>query len=109
MAVTINDPRGSGPFDLSATGVRGDNATEALADLLMGPGSFIVFPTLVGVVIRAGIDVRWMAQPPIAVDRKESPGHWGVRVSQEEGVEVRLFSADDVSELLTRLRAEYPT
>ncbi|MEU8851956.1 hypothetical protein AB0C70_38325 [Streptomyces sp. NPDC048564] len=109
MAVTINDP-GSGQCDLSATSVRGDNATDALADLLMGPGAaggFIVHPTLVGVVIRAGIDIRWMAQPPIAVERK-SPGNWDVTVGKDEGEEVTLFSADDARQLLTRLRTEYP-
>ncbi|WP_370271244.1 hypothetical protein [Streptomyces sp. V4I8] len=110
MAATINAPRGSGSCDLSVTGVRGDNATEALADLLMGPGGgggFIVHQTLVGVVIRTGIDIRWMTQPPIAVERN-SPRNWGITVDQEEGVEVTLFSADDVRELHTRLRTEYP-
>ena len=108
MAVMIADA-GGGQVSLVAEGVRGDDATEALADLLMGPGSgAVVVPQsgLIGVVVRRGIDVMWMAQPPIQVARGEAEGEWNIAVDAA-GVEVTAFSAADTRGLYTRLQAEY--
>lgn len=108
MAVMITDARGR-EVSLVAQGVRGDDPTEALADLLMGPGGgAIVAPQsgLIGVVVRRGIDVMWMAAPPIAVTRDEAKGEWNISVDAN-GVEVTAFSADDTRGLFTRLQAAY--
>lgn len=66
MAVTLVH-NGGGNIATSATSLRGNDATEALADFLMGdPGGRAAasMPGLVAVVVRRGIDVMWMAQPP---------------------------------------------
>jgi hypothetical protein len=70
MAVLVTDV-GNGQVSFASESVRGDDAKEALADLLMGPGgasgAAVLLPGLVAVVVRRGIDVMWMAQPPIQV------------------------------------------
>ncbi|MFC9916404.1 hypothetical protein [Streptomyces sp. NPDC127197] len=62
MAVMLTNA-GGGQAAVTTESVGGDNATEALADLLMGPGGAVLLPGLIGVVVRRGIDVMWMAQP----------------------------------------------
>lgn len=69
MATTLTNAGIAGVAAYSES-VRGDDATEALADLLMGPGgasSTVLLSHVIAVVVRRGIDVRWMAQPPIQV------------------------------------------
>lgn len=110
MAVMVTDA-GGGQVSLVAQGVRGDDATEALADLLMGPGgmaSVVPQSGLIGVVVRRGIDVMWMAQPPIQVAPGETAGEWNISVDAD-GAEVTAFSAADTHGLFTRLHAEYGT
>lgn len=108
MGVMLTGDRG-GQVSLVAEGVRGDDATEALADLLMGPGGIaatVSTPGLVGVVVRRGIDVLWMAQPPIHAAPGKTAGEWEISVDAG-GAEVTVFSADQVRDLLARIRAEY--
>ncbi|MGW0956051.1 hypothetical protein [Streptomyces sp. NPDC002545] len=54
MAVMLTDV-GGGQIGLNTESVRGDNATEALADLLMGPGGAgggaVLLPGLVAIVV----------------------------------------------------------
>jgi hypothetical protein len=110
MAVVITDA-GRKQVSLAAQAVRGDDATEALADLLMSPGGgAIASPRigLIGVVVRRGIDVLWMAQPPIEVSSGETKGEWNIAVDAD-GTQVTAFSAQDTLDLYTRLRAEYGT
>ncbi|WP_439681675.1 hypothetical protein [Embleya sp. MST-111070] len=102
---------GGGEITMVSESVRGDNATEALADLLMGPGGaggMALTPGLVGVVVRRGIDVMWMAQPPIQVAAEDEKGEWQIAVDAQ-GVEVTLFSPADTHGLFTRLQAAYGT
>ncbi|MEW1693796.1 hypothetical protein ACIQOF_38730 [Streptomyces sp. NPDC091265] len=99
---------GGGEVALNTESVRGDNATEALADLLMGPrgaGGALLLPGLVGVVVRRGIDIMWMAQPPIEVSQTPK-GERTIAVDGGEA-EVTAFSAPDVIELHARLHAAY--
>ncbi|MEW2498229.1 hypothetical protein AB0942_32535 [Streptomyces nodosus] len=108
MAVTLTSA-GGGQVSIVSTAVRGDNASEALADLLMGPGGVggaVLQPGLIGVVIRRGIDVMWMAQPPIQVVVGDEEGEFNIAVDSG-GAEVTAFSADDTRGLLARLQAEY--
>ena len=109
MAVMLT-AAGGGQVSLTAEAVRGDEATEALADLLMGPGAaaaaaVVAHPGLIGVLVRPGIDVMWMAQPPIEVSSGNAKGEWNIVVT--DGSEATMFSADDTRDLLARLRAEY--
>ncbi|WP_327722315.1 hypothetical protein OG381_48255 [Streptomyces sp. NBC_00490] len=105
MAVMLTHA-GGGQVGVTTESVRGDNATEALADLLMGPGG-VLLPGLVAVVVRRGIDVMWMAQPPIQITAA-GDGQWNIAVEGAKEGEVTAFSADDVHDLLTRLQAAYP-
>lgn len=69
MATTLAD-MGDGKCTVVSGAVRGDNFTEALADYLMGPGGkagTVMDPGLIGVVVKRGIDVVWLAQPLIQV------------------------------------------
>ncbi|GAA0432140.1 hypothetical protein [Streptomyces luteireticuli] len=94
---------------VNAESVRGDNATEALADLLMGPGGAggaVLLPGLIGVVVRRGIDVMRMARPPIHMASKGA-GEWDIAVEGTDADEVTAFSAQEVGDLLTRLKAAY--
>lgn len=101
MAVLVTDDGGGKIISLVAQSVRGDDATEGLADLLMGPGSgAITAPQLglIGVVVRRGIDVLWMARPPIHVAPGDTAGEWDITVDAG-GAEVTMFSAADVHDL----------
>ncbi|MCL7429789.1 hypothetical protein [Streptomyces sp. YS415] len=110
MAVLVTDI-GSGQIGFTTESVRGDDASEALADLLMGPGGVggaaVLLPGLVAVVVRRGIDVMWMAQPPIQV----SPtGNGEVEITvagATEEEQVTVFSAADARTFLDQLRADY--
>lgn len=108
MAVTLTAAE-DGQCSLITESVRGDNATEALSDWLMGPGGAadgaVLHPGLIGVVVRRGIDVMWMAQPPIQVAPGDEEGEWNIAVNGDG--DVTAFSADDARDLLARLRAEY--
>ena len=109
IAVVLTDT-GGGQVNLSSQSGRGDDATEALADLLMGPGGVggvVPQPNLIGVVVRRGIDVMWLAQPPIQVASGKAKGEWNIAVDNPDGAEVTVFSADDTRALFTRLHAEY--
>ncbi|WP_124291272.1 hypothetical protein [Streptomyces sp. ADI91-18] len=108
MAVTLVR-NGGGNIATSATSLRGDDATEALADFLMGdPGGRAAasMPGLVAVVVRRGIDVMWMAQPPIQVSSSDS-GEWTLAVHGVDEADVTAFSSDQVQELLAQLQAQY--
>ncbi|MFJ9591024.1 hypothetical protein [Streptomyces acidicola] len=65
--------------------MRGDDAIEAVADLLMSPGSLLglvpSFPALIGVVVRRGIDSTWLAQPPVQAARDDR-GRWQIAVPE---------------------------
>ncbi|MGX1887508.1 hypothetical protein [Streptomyces sp. NPDC055287] len=109
IAVMVTDV-GGGQIGFSTESVRGDDATEALADMLMGPGGAgggaVLLPGLLAIVVRRGIDVMWMAQPPIRVS---SAGNGGLNISvagAEEG-EVTAFSVEDAHALLGRIQAQY--
>jgi hypothetical protein len=113
MAVTLTDV-GGGQIALNTVSVRGDDAMEALADMLMGPGgaggSGVLAPGLVAVVVKRGIDVMWMAQPPIQIARAEDgDGEWDIAVKDADPDEVAAFSAPQTLDLLTQLRAAYPS
>ncbi|WP_431998847.1 hypothetical protein [Streptomyces fungicidicus] len=109
MAVLVTDV-GNGQIGFTTESVRGDDANEAIADLLMRPGgaggAAVLLPGLVAVVVRRGIDVMWMAQPPIQV----SPGNGEVEIAVAGATEedqVTAFSAADARAFLDQLRAEY--
>ncbi|MFD8229458.1 ATP-binding protein [Streptomyces massasporeus] len=64
------------------------------ADLLMGPGGAggaVLLPSLIAVVVRRGIDVRWMAQPPIQV-AAAGDGEWSIAVEGADKEVVTAFS-----------------
>ncbi|WP_432588518.1 hypothetical protein ABVG11_26680 [Streptomyces sp. HD1123-B1] len=109
LAVTLID-QGGGHSGSITEGVRGDDAIEALADLLMTPGSPLgpgpTHPALIGVVVRRGIDTTWLAQPPIQVARDER-GRWQVAVGNATDEDVTVFSPTEISGLLSRLRSQY--
>lgn len=108
MAVMLMS-ESNGQVSLVSEAVRGDDATEALADLLMGPGGVggrPLLPGLIAVVVRRGIDVMWMAQPPIQVETGDKEGEWQIGIP-EDGGEVTVFSASQTRDLLARLQAEY--
>ncbi|WP_327330541.1 hypothetical protein OG265_37320 (plasmid) [Streptomyces sp. NBC_01208] len=109
MAVLVADG-GRGQISFNTQSVRGDDATEALADLLMGPGgangAAVLLPGLLAVVIRRGIDVMWMAQPPIEVSAA-ADGELNIAVAGAQPDEVTAFSAADAQSLLTRIHAQY--
>jgi hypothetical protein len=106
MAVTLT--KADDQVAVVSESVRGDDATEALADLLMGPGGAgtVLQPDLIGVVVRRGIDVMWMAQPPIQVSAGGEDGDWNITVDAG-GADVTAFSADDARELFNRLQDAY--
>jgi hypothetical protein len=107
MAVMLTTA--GGQVALTTESVRGDNATEALADLLMGPGAAggaVLLPSLIAVVVRRGIDVMWMAQPPIHV-AAAGDGEWNIAVEGADKDDVTAFTAKDTRDLLARLQAAY--
>ncbi|MFI5642576.1 hypothetical protein ACIA8H_34915 [Streptomyces goshikiensis] len=100
---------GDGQVFVQSESVRGENATEALADLLMGLGAspgWLRLPDLVGVVIKSGLDVMWMAQPPIRISLSAG-GDWDIAIDGVGASEVTAFSPDDARDLLFRLQVEY--
>ncbi|TQE28245.1 hypothetical protein [Streptomyces ipomoeae] len=107
LAVTLMD-QGDGQFRFSAEGVRGDDAIEALADLLMTPGSLLglvpSLPTLIGVVVRRGIDSTWLAKPPVQVARDDRD-RWQIAVA--DATDVTVFSPTEISGLVSRLQSQY--
>lgn len=107
LAVTLMD-QGDGQFRFSAEGVRGDDAIEALADLLMTPGSLLglvpSLPTLIGVVVRRGIDSTWLAKPPVQVARDDRD-RWQIAVA--DATDVTVFSPAEISGLVSRLQSQY--
>ncbi|MFD5848146.1 hypothetical protein [Streptomyces chartreusis] len=107
LAVTLMD-QGGGQFRFSTEGVRGDDAIEALADLLMTPGSLLglvpSLPALIGVLVRRGIDSTWLAEPPVQVSRDDR-GRWQIAVA--DATEVTVFSPTEISGLVSRLQAQY--
>lgn len=76
------------------------------ADLLMGPGGAVLLPSLIAVVVRRGIDVMWMAQPPIQV-AIAGDGEWNIAVEGADKEDVTAFSGKDTRDLLARLQAAY--
>ena len=105
MAVTLTNV-GDGQIAAPTESVRGVDAIEALADLLMRPGGTAKMSGLVGVVVRRGIDVMWMAQPPIRV-AAAGEGQWEISVDHTDPADVTAFSAADAHDLLTRPQASY--
>ncbi|MCX4468519.1 hypothetical protein OHB37_31265 (plasmid) [Streptomyces albidoflavus] len=108
MAVVMSGSGDDG-VHFNTTSVRGDDAVEGLADLLMGPGgaqgAVVMHPGLIGVVVKKGIDVMWMARPPIHVEKGD--GQWQISIEGAEEGEVHAFSAADVEQLLAQLKQEY--
>ncbi|MFF9569938.1 hypothetical protein [Streptomyces sp. NPDC014685] len=103
LAVTLMD-QGEGQFRFIAEGVRGDDAIEALADLLMTPGSLplgLSPPALIGVVVRRGIDRTWLVDPPLQVGR-DKRGRWQVAVA-----DATVFFPSEIGGFASRLRAQY--
>ncbi|MER7043077.1 hypothetical protein [Streptomyces microflavus] len=109
MAVLVADA-GDGQISFNTQSVRGDNAAEALADLLMGPGGAgggaVLLPGLLAVVVRRGIDVMWMARPPIEVSPADGGG-FNIAVAGAEEGEVTAFSVEEVQALYDRIKSEY--
>lgn len=108
MATTLADT-GDGECSVVSEPVRGDTYIEALADYLMGPGGkagAVMYPGLIGVVVKRGIDVMWLAQPPVNVARSPEDGTWQVSVAEDQS-DVVGFSADEVRGFLARLRDQY--
>jgi hypothetical protein len=110
MAVTLTDA--GDQISMAASAVRGDTATEALADLLMGPGSAastaaVLQPDLIGVMVRDGVDELWLTQPPIRVEARDTAGVWVVTVDAPPTEEAVWFSASDARRLLAQLQDRY--
>lgn len=108
MATTLTDA-GNGRITVHSEAVRGDDATEALADLLMGPGGTggtVLRADVIGVVIRRGIDLEWMFQPPVRAVTA-SPGQWKITADAGPDAEVTTFSASDIRSFAARLHVAY--
>ncbi|MFD3874279.1 hypothetical protein [Streptomyces sp. NPDC058623] len=109
LAVTLTDS-GDGQYGHVAEGVRGDDPIEALADLLMTPGSLLglmpSYPGLIGVVVKRGIDSTWLAKPPVQVGRDER-GRWQVGIAQTDLPGVTVFTPTEISGLVSRLQSQY--
>ncbi|MFJ9683627.1 hypothetical protein ACIRP2_37200 [Streptomyces sp. NPDC101194] len=71
-------------------------------------GGAVLLPGLLAVVVRRGIDVMWMAQPPIQVSPAGN-GELNIAVAGADDDEVTAFSADDTRTLLGRIQAQYGT
>ena len=50
-----------------------------------GAGGAVLQPGLIGVVVRRGIDVMWMAQSPIQVEAVDGEGEWNIAVDSDGG------------------------
>ncbi|MFE3632323.1 hypothetical protein [Streptomyces goshikiensis] len=107
-ASTLTDS-GYGNIMIHSEAVRGDDAEEALADLLMGPsglGGTVLPASTVGVVVRQGVDLSWMLQPPIEVTQV-GPGQWTVALPAGKDEGVSVFSASDIRSYAARLHVAY--
>lgn len=100
--------QGGGQSGSITESVRGDDAIEALADLLMAPGSLLgrvpSHPALIGVVVRRGIDSTWLAEPPVQVARDDR-GRWQIAIA--DATDVTVFSPTEISGLVSRLQSQY--
>ena len=109
LAVKLTDT-GNGQFRFSSEGVRGDDAIEALADLLMTPGSPLglmpSYPALIGVVVRRGISSDWIAEPPVKVGRDDR-GRWQVAITEADLPDVTVFTPTEITGLVSRLQSQY--
>ncbi|MEV6886167.1 hypothetical protein [Streptomyces sp. NPDC051135] len=109
LAVTLTDA-GAGQFRFNSEGVRGDDAIEALADLLMTPGSLLglmpSYPALIGVVVRRGISTDWFAEPPVKVARDDR-GRWHIAIAETDLPDVTVFTPAEIAGLVSRLRSQY--
>ncbi|MEU0660697.1 hypothetical protein [Streptomyces lavendulocolor] len=109
VAVTLTDA-GDGRFRFRSEGVRGDDPIEALADLLMTPGSLLglmpSYPALLGIVVRRGIDSTWIGEPPIKVGRDER-GRWQIAISEADLPDVTVFTPTEITGLFSRLQSQY--
>lgn len=111
LTVILTDA-GEGQFGFTAEAVRGDDAIEALSDLLMGSHSLFLLLTAsapaapIGIVVRRGIDAAWLAQPPIQVAQDER-GRWHISVRRAKDEEITVFSPPEVTGIASRLRAQY--
>ncbi|WP_406277367.1 hypothetical protein [Embleya sp. NBC_00896] len=84
--------------------VRGDNATEALADLLMGPSGMSRMMSNRGfafVVVQRGFGTMYMSSP-----WKDDEGEWKLSVTAGDA-EVTIFSAADTRDMFGRLQVAY--
>ncbi|MFJ9638653.1 hypothetical protein [Streptomyces sp. NPDC101178] len=109
VTVTLTDA-GAGQFECISEAVRGDDAIEALADLVMSPRSPLGFisshPALIGVVVRRGIDVAWLAKPPVEVGRNDR-GKWQISIAEADLPGVSVFDVTEIAGLVSRLRSQY--
>ncbi|WP_331759269.1 hypothetical protein [Streptomyces anulatus] len=97
-----------GELAVHTESVRGDDATEAIADLLMGPdgeGGTVLRPHVVAVVVRRGIDVMWMFEPPIRLAVSEN-NQMQLSVAADQ-TEVTVFTAEEIREFAARLHLVY--
>jgi hypothetical protein len=101
---------GDGQFVSSSEAVRGDDPIEALADLLMTPGSLTglmpSYPALIGIMVRRGIDPVWIAEPPIQVGRDER-GRWQIALAEADLPDVTVFNPTEITGLVSRLQSQY--
>lgn len=99
-----------GHFRFITESVRGDDPIEALADLLMTPGSLLdlrpSYPALIGVVVKRGIDSAWIAKPPVRVER-DGRGRWQVAIAETDVPNVTVFTPTEISGLVSRLQSQY--
>ncbi|MFI5753097.1 hypothetical protein ACIBBE_46545 [Streptomyces sp. NPDC051644] len=108
MATTLTDA-GNGRIMVHSESVRGDDANEALADLLMGPcgmGGTVLRAHVIGIVIRRGIDLKWMFRPPVHA-AAASPGQWKITVDADPDAELTTFTASDIRSFAARLHVAY--
>lgn len=66
----------------------------------------MLLPGFIGVVVRRGIDLMWMAQPPIQVSAA-GEGEWDIAVGGRDAADMTEFSATDARDLPTRLKTAY--
>ncbi|MFE3199222.1 hypothetical protein [Embleya sp. NPDC059237] len=103
-AVTLKHLRAR-EFAMSSDLVRGDNAAEALADLLMGRSGMSDMMSNRGfafVVVQRGFGTMHMSSP-----WQDEEGEWNLSASAGDA-EVTIFSAADTREMFIRLQAAYP-
>lgn len=109
FTATVLTDNGGARIGVVTEAVRGDDATEALADLIMGPGGggdALLAPGFIGVVVRKGVDAAWMARPQITVTA-DGPDTWTVVVHQEHAGTATVYTAAEVRDLQSRLLAHH--